>query len=264
MKYPPVHAPCDHRALSYLFQPCFIHCPCLRNLHFRPLLCCPNSSLSSLSSLSLYSRKLPELHHPHHSLTMSSPLCTQLSLPAPSSLLCSILIVPLLLPVLHLHNLYMSAITSPILFAIEEQDQYKSDVICQELIQLFHGIASTQLLHFQTCPSDVPVQFGLPLCTALSKLPGHVLNLLHFHQFHQYFEALPHETLYPIFKKVYLSMTKGQQDKYLTNTEIPSPSTNSPIPVPQPAPSIPLVDCISSCPASPTPTDIETGHCFHC
>ena len=35
---------------------------------------------------------------------------------------------------------------------------------------------------------------------------------------------LPHKILYLIFKKVYFSMTKGQQDEYFTNADIPSSS----------------------------------------
>lgn len=95
MKYPPIYASCNSRTLPHLHQPNLIHCLCFWNIYFNCFCCCYNPPLPPL----LFSLgKLPKLHHPYHLSTMSSLLCTQLSLPVLYLPLHSIPIVPLLLP----------------------------------------------------------------------------------------------------------------------------------------------------------------------
>ena len=106
-----------------------------------------------------------------------------------TSPLCSRHMVPILLPNCAVHLLYIGILANPvILHTIENLPLYDEDLICQELIRLFHLVPSTQRYHALTTPSDIPAAFGIPLHTSLNALPGHILNILHLHGFHTFVE----------------------------------------------------------------------------
>ena len=81
-----------------------------------------------------------------------------------TSLLCSCHMVPTLLPNYAVHLLYTGILANPvILHTIENLPLYDEDLICQELIHLFHLVPSTQWYHALATPSDIPAAFGIPL-----------------------------------------------------------------------------------------------------
>ena len=154
-----------------------------------------------------------------------------------------------LLPMSHIHTLFILVITTPaILIAIKGLSSYQQDVPCQLLVQLLHHVALTQLQHFRVCPDNLPTSFGLPLRTTLSLLPGPVLNLLVSHSFYCYLEELPTDILHPTFTKVFLSLTRAKQHSYLEQVR----------PLPSPA-AIPLALRISFLPPSPTTGPVNTN-----
>ena len=117
-----------------------------------------------------------------------------------TSLLCSHHVVPTLLPNYAVHLLYTVILANPtILHVIEDLPLYDEDVICQELICLFHLVSSTQWYHALAAPSDLPAAFGVPLRISLNAIPGCILNLLHLHGFHTFVEQIPSNTIYPTF-----------------------------------------------------------------
>ena len=85
--------------------------------------------------------------------------------------------MPTLLPNYAVHLLYTGILTNPtILRIVEDHPLYDEDIICQELICLFHLVSSTQRYHALTAPSDLPAAFGIPLRTSLNTIPGRVVE----------------------------------------------------------------------------------------
>ena len=134
------------------------------------------------------------------SFLSSSHSSSSLSSTFSTSPLCSRCVVPTLLPNYTVHLLYTGILANhTILHIVEDLPFYDEDVICQELVHLFHLVSSTQRYHALAVPSDLPAAFGIPLCTSLNTIPGRVLNLLHLHGFHTFVERIPSETIYPTF-----------------------------------------------------------------
>ena len=126
-----------------------------------------------------------------------------------------------LLPTSGIYTLYTLVVASPtILLAIEGLPGYQTDLTCQLLIQLLHLVALTQIQHFHACPNDLPNNLGLLLHTTLSLLMGPILKLLHTHSFHCHLEELPSEVLYPVFRQVYLTLSRAKQLHYHRQTGI--------------------------------------------
>ena len=110
-------------------------------------------------------------------------------------------VVPTLLPNYTVHLLYTGILANPIiLHVVEDLPLYDEDLICQELVRLFHLVSATQRYHALSVPSDLPAPFGIPLQTSLNTIPKFVLNLLHLHGFHTFVECIPSEILYPMFR----------------------------------------------------------------
>ena len=111
-------------------------------------------------------------------------------------------VVPTLLPNYTVHLLYTGILTNPIaLCTVEDLPLYDEDLICQELIHLFHLVSSTQRYHALSAPSDLPTPFGIPLCTSLNALLGRILNILHLHGFHTFVERVPLKSYTPRFNE---------------------------------------------------------------
>ena len=164
-------------------------------------------------------------------------------------------VVPTLLPNYAVHLLYTGILTNPtILHIVEDLPLYDEDVICQELIRLFHLISSTQWYHALAAPSDLPAAFGIPLQTSLNAIPGHVLNLLHLHGFHTFVEQIPSNTIYPMFRQVFFSMTMEEHDHYLEQTELPAPISPLPVPIPPPSETLSSPSTLLSQLSSPPPS----------
>ena len=158
-----------------------------------------------------------------------------------TSLLRSRRVVPTLLPNYTVHLLYTGILANPItLRAIEDLPLYDKDLICQELIRLFHLVSSMQRYHALSAPSNLPTPFGIPLRTSLNTLLGCILNILHLHGFHTFVERVPSKILYPMFRQVFLTMTLEERNLYLEQTELPAAISPPPIPIP------PLSETISS------------------
>ena len=175
------------------------------------------------------------------SFLSSSRSSSSLSSTFSTSPLRSHCIVPTLLSNYAIHLLYTGILANPIILrVVEDLPLYDEDVICQELIHLFHLVSSMQRYHTLAVPSDLPAAFGIPLRTSLNATPGHVLNLLHLHGFHTFVEQIPADTIYPTFRRVFLSMTMEERDHYLEQTELPAPVSPPPVPIP------PLSETLSS------------------
>ena len=163
----------------------------------------------------------------------SSHSSSSLSSSSSTSLLRSHRVVPTLLSNYTVHLLYTGILANPIaLHSVEDLPLYDEDLICQELICLFHLVASTQWYHALSAPSDLPVPFGIPLSTFLNTLPGRILNILHLHGFHTFVKRIPSEVLYPMFRQVFLSMTIEERNHYLERTKLPTAISPPPVPIP--------------------------------
>ena len=172
-----------------------------------------------------------------------------------TSPLCSRRVVPTLLPNYAVHLLYTGILANPIaLRAVEDLPLYDEDLICQELIRLFHLVSSTQWYHTLSAPSDLPAPFGIPLRTSLNALPGRILNILHLHGFHTFVERVPSVILYPTFRRVFLSMTMEERNRYLKQTELPAPISPLPVPIPPPSETISSPSTLLSRLSSPPPS----------
>ena len=133
----------------------------------------------------------------HSSTSLSSTFST-----SPLHLCC---VVPTLLSNYAVHLLYTGILANPIILrVIEDLPLYDEDMICQELICLFHLVLSTQQYHALAASSDLPTPVGIPLRTSLNTIPGCVLNLLHIHGFHTFVERIPSNVLYSMFQRVFL------------------------------------------------------------
>ena len=151
-----------------------------------------------------------------------------------------------------MHLLYAAILNTPhILVLLEENKLFEEDSITHELIRLFHGVARAQCL-------QALGEHNAPLRFALDALPTHILNILHSHGFGTFFEELEPHIIYPIFRRIYLSLPQNQCDAYLERVEqflFLQPQTRdstSPVLIPPPA----LATRLSSPPPSETPTVI--------
>ena len=170
------------------------------------------------------------------SFLSSSHSSSSLSSSSSTSLLRLCRVVPTLLPNYAVHLLYSGILANPIaLCTVEDLPLYNEDLICQELIHLFHLVSSTQQYHTLSAPSDLSAPFGIPLCTSLNALPGRILNILHLHGFHTFVERVPSKILYPTFRRVFLAMTLEEQNHYLEQTGLPAVIFPPPVPIPPPS-----------------------------
>jgi hypothetical protein len=100
-------------------------------------------------------------------LFLSSSLSSSsLSSSSSTSSLCSRRVSPTCLPTYAAHSLYAA-----ILHVVEDLPLYEEDVICQELVRLFHDVSTTQRYHHLASPNDLPVEFGIPLRMSIAVLP---------------------------------------------------------------------------------------------
>jgi hypothetical protein len=200
------------------------------------------------------------------SFLSSSLSSSSLSSSSSTSPLRSRQVSPTCLPIYTAHSLYAAILADPVILRIvEDLPLYEEDVICQELVCLFHDVSTTQRYHHLVSPHDLPVEFGIPLRMNIAALPQRVLNILHLHGFHVFVSMLPPNVIYPTFCRVYLSMTMEEHDRYIETSQLPNPRSPSPVPVPPPSNSTPsLISRLSSPPpsstsSSPTAVNSELG-----
>ena len=144
-------------------------------------------------------------------------------------------VFPTYLPTFAAHSLYATILANPtILHAIEDLPLFHEDLICQELVRLFHDVAAAQRYHALSALHDLPADFGIPLRMSLARLPDRILSILHLHGFHSFVEQIPPSIIYPTFRRVFLTMTMTQRDHYISQSELPHHQSPSPIPVPAP------------------------------
>jgi hypothetical protein len=71
---------------------------------------------------------------------------------------------PTALPTYAAHLLYAAILAdSVILRVVEDLPLYEEDLICQELVRLFHDVSTTQHYHHLASPNDLPAEFGISL-----------------------------------------------------------------------------------------------------
>ena len=144
-------------------------------------------------------------------------------------------VYPTYLPTFAAHSLYAAILANPaVLHAVEDLPLFQEDLISQELVRLFHDVATAQRYHALSTPQDLPADFGVPLRMSLARLPDRILSILHLHGFHSFVERIPPAIIYPTFRRVFLSMTMEHQDHYISQSELPPHRSPSPIPVPPP------------------------------
>ena len=120
-------------------------------------------------------------------------------------------VYPTYLPTFATHSLYATILANPaILHAIEDLPLFQEDLICQELVRLFHDVTAAQRYHALSAPQDLPADFGIPLRMSLARLPDRILSILHLHGFHFFVERIPLTTIYPTFRHIFLTMTMEQ------------------------------------------------------
>jgi hypothetical protein len=164
------------------------------------------------------------------------------------------------------HSLYAAILADPVVLrAVEDLPLYHEDLICQELVRLFHDVSSTQRYHNLAVPHDLPAEFGIPLRLSIAALPQRILTILHLHGFHVFVQLLAPRIIYPTFRCIYLSLTMEERDRYIEISQLPNSHSPSPIPVPPPASSdTSLISCLSSpfpssISSSPTAVNSELG-----
>jgi hypothetical protein len=173
--------------------------------------------------------------------------------------LCSRRVSPTCLPTYAAHSLYAAILADPVILrVIEDLPLYKEDLICQELVRLFHNVSTTQRYHHLASPNDLPAEFGIPLRMSIAALPQRVLNILHLHGFHVFVSMLPPAVIYPTFRRIYLSMTMEERDRYIETSQLPNPRSPSPIPVPPPSNPAPSLN--ESSIFSPSLVDLDLSY----
>jgi hypothetical protein len=126
-------------------------------------------------------------------------------------------------------------------------------------------VSSTQRYHNLVTPHDLPAEFGVPLRLSIAALPQRILTILHLHGFHVFVQLLSPHIIYPTFRRIYLSLTMEERDRYIETSQLPNPRSPSPIPVLPPASSdTSLISHLSSPPpssisSSPTAVNSELG-----
>ena len=155
------------------------------------------------------------------------------------------------------HSLYAAILANPaVLHAVEDLPLFQEDLISQELVRLFHDVATAQRYHALSAPQDLPTDFGVPLRMSLARLPDRILSILHLHGFHSFVEQIPPAIIHPTFRRIFLSMTMEHRDHYIAQSELPPHRTPSPIPVPPPrSPTASLLARLSS----PAPSDTSSS-----
>jgi hypothetical protein len=196
------------------------------------------------------------------SLLSSSSLSSSLS----TSPLRSQRVSPTCLPVYAAHSLYAAILANlVVLRAVEDLPLYHKDVICQELVRLFHDVSSTQRYHNLATLHDLLAEFGIPLRISLASLPQCILTILHLHGFHVFVQLLFPKVIYPTFHRIYLAMTTEERDRYVETSQLPNPRSPSSIPVsPLSKFGLSLMSHLSSPPpssisSSPTAVNLELG-----
>ena len=166
-------------------------------------------------------------------------------------------VFPTYLPTFAAHSLYATILANPIvLHTVEDLPLFHEDLICQELVCLFHNVSATQRYHALSAPRDLPTDFGISLRMSLAQLPDRILTILHLHGFHSFGEQISPAVIYPTFRRIFLTMTMEQQDHYLSQSELPPHRSPSPIPVPAPgSPTMSLLARLSS----PAPSDTSSS-----
>ena len=144
-------------------------------------------------------------------------------------------VYPTYLPTFAAHSLYATILANPaVLHAVEDLPLFQEDLICQELVRLFHDVATAQRYHALSAPHDLPAEFGVPLRMSLARLPNRILSILHLHGFYSFVEQIPPAIIYPTFRCIFLTMTMAQQDHYISQSELLPLRSPSLIPVPPP------------------------------
>ena len=166
-------------------------------------------------------------------------------------------VYPTYLPTFAAHSLYAAILANPvILHAVEDLPLFQEDLISQELVRLFHDVATAQQHHSLSAPQDLPADFGIPLRMSLARLPDRILSVLHLHGFHSFIERIPPAIIYPTFRRIFLTMTMAQRDHYISQSELPPHRSPSPIPVPPPrSPTTSLLARL----LSPAPSDTSSS-----
>ena len=109
-------------------------------------------------------------------------------------------VFPTYLPIFAAHSLYAAILANPaVLHAIEDLPLFHEDLICQELVRLFHDVSAAQHYHALSAPHDLPADFGISLRMSLARLPDRILSILHLHGFHSFVEQIPPAIIYPTF-----------------------------------------------------------------
>ena len=144
-------------------------------------------------------------------------------------------VFPTYLPVFAAHSLYAAILANPIvLHTVEDLPLFHEDLICQELVRLFHDVSAAQRYHTLSALHDLPADFGISLRMSLAQLPDRILSILHLHGFHSFVEQIPSAIIYPTFRRIFLTMTMEQCDHYISQSELPPHRSPSPLPVPAP------------------------------
>ena len=155
------------------------------------------------------------------------------------------------------HSLYATILANPvILHAVEDLPLFHEDLICQELVRLFHNVSAAQQYHALSAPHDLPADFSVPLQMLLAWLPDRILSILHLHGFHSFVEQIPPAIIYPTFRCNFLTMTMEQRDHYIAQSELPP--HRSPFPLPVPAPNSPTPSLLARL-SSPAPFDTSSS-----
>jgi hypothetical protein len=150
------------------------------------------------------------------SFLSSSISSSSLSSSSSTSPLRSQRVLPTCLPIYAAHSLYAAILADlVVLCAVEDIPLYHEDLICQELVRLFHDVSSTQRYYNLATPHDLPAEFGIPLRLSITALPQRILIILHLHGFHVFVQLLSPQIIYPIFRRIYLSLTMEERDRYI-------------------------------------------------
>ena len=191
------------------------------------------------------------------SFLSSSISSSSLSSSSSTSPLCSQQVFPTYLPTFAAHSLYAAILANPVvLHAVKDLPLFHEDLICQELVCLFHDVSATQHYHSLSTPHDLPVDFSIPLGMLLASLPDRILSILHLHGFHTFIEQIPPAIIYPTFWCIFLTMTMEQRDHYISKSELPPHWSPSLLPVPAPnSPTLSLLAQLSS----PAPSDTSSS-----
>jgi hypothetical protein len=160
------------------------------------------------------------------SFLSSSLSSSSLSSSSSTSPLCSQRVSPTCLPIYAAHSLYAAILADlVVLHAVEDLPFYHEDLICQELVRLFHDVSSTQRYHNLATPHDLLAEFGVPLRLSIAALPQQILTILHLHGFHVFIQLLSPRIIYPTFRRIYLSLTMEERDRYIKTSQLPNPQS---------------------------------------